>query len=280
VTTAAHGTYASYKARGAGCCAPCRKAGSKYVTNRERQIAYGRWNPWTDAAPVRAHIEQLQASGLGWRRIADLAGVSRNTVNKIIYGRKGKPPSQRVRPETATKILAVVADLTTLGDHARVDATGTHRRLQALVAIGWSQTKLAARLGIDIGNFNTMLHQRDAVLVETARAVRDLYEQLWDTPPREATHGERQAASRSRNYAAARGWVKPMGWDDDAIDNPAAEPQSTGPAARVHLPQGEELLTLVRLGETDEALAMRFGVEVITVQQARYRAAKKEAVAA
>lgn len=284
MTTAPHGTYASYKARGASCCTPCRKAGSKYVMNRERQIAYGRWNPWTAAAPVRAHVEQLQEAGLGWRRIADLAGVSRNTVNKILYGRKGKPPSAKVRPETAAKILAVTADLGNLGDHARVDATGTHRRLQALVAIGWSQTKLATRLDLEIGNFNTMLHQRAAVNAETARAVRNLYEQLWNTPPREVTSGEKQAASRSRNYAAARGWAKPMAWDDNTIDNPAAAPEGTEAATRpgrAKLPAGDELLWLVSLGETDEALAMRFGCTPEAVAQARHRAAKKqEAVAA
>jgi hypothetical protein len=275
-----HGTYAGYKVDGCRCVL-CRKASSAYAKRRERQIGYGRWQPFVDAAPVRAHVEALQAAGLGWKRLADLAGVSRGAVDKLLHGapHRNIAPTKRMRPEAAARILAVKPDLDLLGDRALVDATGSRRRVQALVARGWSLAKLARELGVDPTNLPTMI-RRDRMHAETVRAIRGLYDRLWASPPPETEWRDKISASRARNYAAARGWVLPMAWDDHDIDNPAAKPQSTGPAARARLPQGDELLRLVRLGETDEALAMRFDVAIVTVQQARHRAAKKEAVAA
>ena len=63
-----------------------------------------------------------------------------------------------------------------------LEAHGTRRRLQALVAIGYSQSYLADRLGIHAGNFGTMFHHRGQVTVATARAVADLYDELSMTP--------------------------------------------------------------------------------------------------
>src|SRR5699024_4387276 len=149
-----HGTRAAYvtdKCR----CASCREANRVVQARARRQRAYG--NPaYVDATPVREHVRNLQARGMGWRRIAKTAGISPSVVNKLLYGSptRGMGPSKRVRQRTARALLAVRID------HApgtRVDATGTRRRLQALAFMGWSINSLASRLGCDRQKIDALL---------------------------------------------------------------------------------------------------------------------------
>jgi hypothetical protein len=227
MSTRQHGTRAMYvvdKCR----CTPCRKANREAENNRYRQQAYGRWEPYTDAEPARAHVRELMDYGLGWKRIAEMAGVGRGTVEKLLYGarHRGMGPSKGIRPETARKLLAVKPEGERLGGAVTVDATSTRRRLQALVAGGWPQARLAARLGMLPSNFGTMLRS-EQVLAATERAARKLYDALWNQDPCE--HGvDTQAYSRARNHAASRSWAPVGAWDDDLIDDPAAFPDWTG----------------------------------------------------
>jgi transcriptional regulator with XRE-family HTH domain len=199
-------------------CAACRAANTDAMREWRRRKAYGVAS-FVDAVPVRAHVRQLQAAGLGWIRIAELAGVSRSVIAELLYGTAHREPTKRVRPTTARQILAVTATLGVLADAAHIDATGTRRRLQALVAIGWSQSELARRLGVLPSNFPYLL-DRDQVRAATARAVVALYDQLWNAPP-----PDENARWRARRLAEAKGWLPPLAWDDETIDDPAAGPQ-------------------------------------------------------
>ena len=108
------------------------------------------------------------------------------------------------------------------------DATGTRRRLQALMAAGWSRTILVARLGMTERHVRLILHGSERVLAMTATRVAGLYDELWDQPPPAGTQRERQAATLARNYAREHGWVMPLAWDEEpgphCIDDPAARP--------------------------------------------------------
>ena len=104
------------------------------------------------------------------------------------------------------------------------DAAGTRRRLQALVRGGWSLGLMSARLGCTRQVLRLTLHRSERVTAATARAVRELYDELWDQPPPEGTRFEKRAATMARRYARERGWVPPLAWDDDEIDDPAAVP--------------------------------------------------------
>lgn len=258
-------------------CEICRKDARAYENNRRRQRAYGR-AAYVDAEPARQHVRELQAAGLGWKRVAALAGLDHSVVWKLLYGDRKRfdGPSKRVRPATEQKILAVQATLDTLGDMALVDATGARRRLQALVAMGWSQTKLADRLGVLRSNFTGTM-RRDKLHVATVRAVRKLYDELWDVPPPEDTHRHKIAASRARRYATEHGFVPPLAWDDDTIDDPAAVPDDGGvtpgkPGRRSALPSAEEIRFLLAGGDTIGTIAARYRVKEPTVERAMYRA--------
>ncbi|WP_156960825.1 sigma factor-like helix-turn-helix DNA-binding protein [Amycolatopsis taiwanensis] len=254
-------------------CEVCRTASRAYENHRRRQRAYGR-QAYVDAEPARQHVRKLQAAGLGWKRVAQLAGLDHSVVWKLIYGDRKRfdGPSKRIRPETERKILAVRATLDNLGDNALVDGTGTRRRLEALIAMGWSKAKLAARLGMTPTNFGSTM-QRARLHAATVRAVRVLYNELWDIRPPEDTHRDKIAASRARTYAQRHGFVPPQAWDDDTIDDPVAQPEGTEPVRRKGvLPPAEELLYLRKCGESVAAIAARFGVKENTVEQALHRA--------
>ncbi|TFD16200.1 hypothetical protein E3T26_04780 [Cryobacterium sp. TMT1-21] len=223
---AVNGTcYAIHKCR----CDGCRAAMTARAGARSRAQLYGRWiDPHVPAEPVREHIEMLQAYGLGWKRIAALTGVGNTAVSQLIYGRNGSnsdPRKGEVLKRTtrvkADAILAVKPDLSLLAAGAIIPSRGTHRRLQSLVSIGWSQSKLAAQLNINRSNFGTMMG-RASVLVGLHREVEVLFERLWNTEPAHDEWRSLSSFNRAKRYAAARRWLPPMAWDD--IDTDVAPP--------------------------------------------------------
>lgn len=219
-----HGTLRCRK-EGKCECGPCRAASTAYDSRRYRLRAYGRWQPYTDAEPVRDHVRALQDYGIGLQRIAKLAGLPTGTISRLMYGdpKRGTPPSRGVRHTTAEAILGVCPSLDLLGATIQVDATGTRRRIQALVVMGWSMSKIAIRIGAAPTNIGKTMRSA-TVYAATARAVRDVYDELWDQAPPEDTHRDRIAASRARSYARNNGWVSPLAWDED-IDDPSARPR-------------------------------------------------------
>jgi DNA-directed RNA polymerase subunit K/omega len=274
-----HG-YARYKLDGCRCYT-CGYANAVYCERRARAIAYGTWQPFVDAEPVRQHILDLRSCDLGLRRIAEAAGVDRKRLQAILTGRpeRGTGPQEKIRPEIAAAVLAVEPSFDLLGDTTVIEATGTRRRLQALVTLGWSQAKLAERLGWTPGNF-TVLMREPQTFVRTARKVRALYDELWDQAPPEDSHRDKISTSRARNMAQARGWVPPQAWDDDTIDDPTACPDvgATTSRARAVAENAEELV--VGQGYTTEHAAERLGVSVSYVQEALRAARRREAVSA
>lgn len=226
MTERPHG-YARYRLDGCRCYV-CGYARSTYDERRAKAIIAGTWQPYVDAEPVRAHIRDLRACGMGLRRIAAVAHDERQRLTAIVNGRpeRGTAPQARVRPHIAAAVLAVEPTLDNLGPSTIIDATGIRRRLQALVAHGWPQARLAARLGWSPANFALLIREQRAT-ARTALGVRALYDELWQADSRE--HGvDAQAYSRARNHAASRQWAPVVAWDDDRIDDPAAFPNWTG----------------------------------------------------
>lgn len=223
-----HGTYAAY-VLDACRCRPCAGAHKAYETKRVRGHAYGRWNGLIDAQPARDHVLALMASGVGLKRIVIVSGISQGVLWKLVYGKRradgSRVPSVRVRPETAQRLLALELSPALLAAGAKVCGVGTRRRLQALVALGWSISELGRRVGIT--NIHNTVHGKNGgtVLASNARAVRELYDRLWATPPPQDTHRQRISASRARNYALEFQWPRPLAWDDETIDDPFVGPE-------------------------------------------------------
>lgn len=233
---------------------------SHYNTHRTRQMAYGRWQPdRVDAGPVRVHVQALRDSGLGFRRIAELSGVRRQTIQQLFSPRRGRSkPSAYVASATARKLLAVPVGEAAPGAH--IDQTGTVRRLQALVAIGHSQSSLCTQLGITQSNSTRLFHGHSKVTAATAKRVAELYDRL------SMVSGTNQRAIRR---AKANGWLPPLAWDDDAIDDPGAQPHSAVRGARLPFP--EMYREWRELGYSDLEIVSRFGIRPDALARQLYR---------
>ena len=273
-----HGTYACYVLDFCRCPS-CARANSTYEANRTRQQAYGRWDNYIDAAPARAHVRELQAAGLGGKRIAAMAGVSTGCMWKLIYG-KTRPdgtrePSKRITKTVAARLLAVpMPSLDDLGGGVRVDGTGTRRRLEALMALGWSVKRLATDHGLDRQALDSALAWVP-VCAFTARAVKAMYDAIGDNPAPETDRGERQAAARTRNRASAAGWVPPAEWDEADLDDPYAEAPARAVERKTTLGREsvdlDEWCHLVRGGIHPDDAARRCGVVIRSIETAAHR---------
>lgn len=148
----------------------------------------------------------------------------------LVNGRHGRLQA-RVRRDTAQRILAVVPDNANLAANRAVDGTGTRRRLQALIALGWPQSWLADLLDRDATNLGRALRSGQ-VTARTAEDVAALYDRLWDTRPPTDTPRQRRAVTDTLRRAARHGWLTPLAWDDPDHDPepPAAAASEDGDA--------------------------------------------------
>ena len=269
----AHGSISRYKYHRCRCLTCC-DGWRDYSANIRRQQAYGRWEPLIDAAPVRVHVEHLQASGLGIFRIAELAGVAQSTVSRLLYGKGDRLPQTQMQRAKAERILAVQADTSSLASGAFVDATGTRRRIQALVAVGFTHKAIAPHIGVHAHYVGDLAANR-VVTSRHARAVTAAYDRLWNADP--LAHGVTPAAvKRSRNLAAREGWPPPLAWDDDHIDDPACRPE-LGAASRRPDDTAADVAWLVHTGESDlSVIAARAGVCEDTVRRVLQRSRDRD----
>jgi len=203
-----HGTRGSYVH---GCrCEECRRANREYANSR---ALYGYSSSFVDAQAAREHVGMLARAGMGRREIARRAGVADSVVS-LLLGHSHTKPAKKVSRTTQDRLLSVQPG--TVAPGALVPILGTQRRLQALVAIGWTQTYLAMRLGWLVSNLTGVVNgRRTHVVQSTATAVRALYSELEMTPG---------PSQRARTHAASRGWPPPMAFDDEQIDNTNRSP--------------------------------------------------------
>lgn len=146
-----HGTYVRYvqgpnelDVSGSGCrCEPCRAANREYERRRTQRIE----PPYVSAGPAREHLRWLSSNGIGLKSVAKATGVSTGCLSKLIYGDSGRgsPPSRRIRPATASKILAVAPGQFANG--SREPAAPVRDLVERLVAAGVPKARIAERLG-------------------------------------------------------------------------------------------------------------------------------------
>src|SRR5208282_5856305 len=114
-----------------------------------------------------------------------------------------------------------------------------------------------------------------------ARAVLDLYRELWDQPPAQATPTERRNVTRARKVAAAHGWPLPQAWDDDTIADPHATAADCRRKARLRpadlVEEAEELFRVHGLDRNQAA--ERLGITRCWLDKAIERETKARAAA-
>lgn len=97
-----------------------------------------------------------------------------------------------------------------------LDATGTQRRIQGLMRMGWSGLLIERQAGVPAGTCGQVM-QRATVKHATIAAIKAAYDILW------ATTGP---STRTQRRAEAAGYAPPLAWDDDTIDDPSAAPHT------------------------------------------------------
>jgi plasmid maintenance system antidote protein VapI len=119
------------------------------------------------------------------------------------------------------------SDIAIGGEQAKrlVDATGTKRRVQALMLMGWLAHEIATALGMQSTQAVTNLLARSEVRRDTAERVKVVYRKMW----RMWLNGDLQhlmddpMRQRGIRQAVAKGWLPGAVWDE--IDNPKEKPR-------------------------------------------------------
>jgi hypothetical protein len=182
-----------------------------------------------DAAPMQARLRYLiDVRGVLMKTIAARSGVGLCTVQHHYHGYDAKyrpiPTTRRV-----TYNMVMNAKFTT-ADMGWVHSTGPRRRLQALVAEGFSQKLLAQLLDRDIADTNHFIKGDSARLHVTgpiAAKIEEVFEKYQSVNPRDL--GQSQfATTYAKVVAAKRGYAGVNCWDSDTIDDPEAWPEYTG----------------------------------------------------
>lgn len=150
---------------GHGCrCTPCVDNWSAYTRDMRRKQRLGKWTASpVDAAPARARLLELLELGYTLRGLAKIVGVSAAGLSKLARRSSGK-----VAAETARRILAIdqvepVHEMV-LG---QVPLFKARRRVQALMARGYSLERQARMTGLSTSALSAILHEEGQTSVHT-----------------------------------------------------------------------------------------------------------------
>lgn len=199
---------------------------------------------YIDSAECREHINLLRNAGYSLFTISDMTGLDRDTLTHL-----GTYTSlSRVEMNTHLSIMRIPLPNGLVDGGARIPNVGTKRRLKSLMAFGYSLPILADELGMTAMNNVSNLLRQSHVSSATAVKVKEVFDRLHMTPG---------PSRKAAQMAAKKGWVLPLAWDDEDIDNPDAEPQLPEDDKNAWF---EDYQELKRLGKSDEEIAERMGL--------------------
>jgi hypothetical protein len=219
------------------------------------------------SGPTADHIRSLVEAGASQAGVARAAGLSPEVVSRLLHR-----PRETVQIGTERRVLAVTMDavLRRPDRLGFVPAIGARRRIQALLALGWTHAHITERMDGVGQTSQVALHQRgNWISRATHDAIVAAYEELGMTPG---------PSDLSRRRARARGYAPPLAWDEDGIDDPKAVPDLGDVQRAVGRPSLDldEWAHLVRAGESPERAADRCGVTLSAVARAAYRAGRRD----
>jgi lambda repressor-like predicted transcriptional regulator len=208
--TAAHGTHAGFyrhKRSGETPCEPCRVAYRRHI--KAWKLERDRSGPRiVSGDAVRAHVQALLDQGMSLRSIGKFSGVSASTISNVM-----SRPSSGINKRNEARILALAAPVYELEPEAEtfVPRVGAVRRIQALLALGWTHAHMKAECGVLT---HVLLSQSGGwVTQRNHNRVAAMFERLSMTPG---------PSSLTRARAARAGYLPPLAWDDGTIDDPGA----------------------------------------------------------
>lgn len=127
--------------------------------------------------PAKRIVENLVGKGWMLKEIADAAGIGPRTLNNQNL--------DNVHAETVYRLLMAKRRLDEKnlrgieGENALALAHSLHRRVEALMVMGWSREEIARRSEVPISTLRTA---KPRVLVSTLKSVKGAYEGMRFTP--------------------------------------------------------------------------------------------------
>lgn len=233
----------------------CSQANYRYLARYRLDRARGTRRR-VPATPVAQHVRQLAAEGWSHKQI----GAAANCLPRIITSLSAGD-YQTIRSDLAARILAARPHIDLVPPRSYVNAAGTIRRVQALIAIGHPLKAIAAECGMTktaLGRVVNYGHER--ITARHATAVSALYRRWSDQPG---------TNTRARNRAAAAGWKDPLWWEDMGhIDDPGFDPATAERDLnrdQLAAHRRAEIAHLHSFGLTEETIAARLGLALSTV---------------
>jgi len=223
---------------------------------------------------VRAHVLNLMHNHmLSLEGIAEAAGVGHMTVSRLHRGLL-----KTMRRSNAEALLAVRPEDVRPNGEVLVPNIGGRRRIQALLAIGWRHQDLTPLLGLP--SANVIFQDGQWFTKRKHDAIKRVYDQLWDKPG--------PGGVRCTSRAAKAGYVPPLAWDDETIDDPKAQPNlglskpkrgrpTKGPVPATDA-QLEDVEFLVEQAYKWDAITERLGVEPESLERLLYRKGRNDLV--
>jgi hypothetical protein len=248
-----HGSLSRHKWHGCKC-RTCYDGYNEWQRQNHAAKRGNSYNRLVDAEPVRQHILRLQTAGISTTKIAKHLGCHPSNITAFVRPVGiNRPRKHRTSPVNAARILAV-----TIGDilPGTIDATGTHRRIQALAALGWPLVRIGPVIGIHPSWVNDLL-KKEVTSGQTAHSVRLAYERLADSNPER--HGvSKVSAKRARRRAARLHWAPPKYWAKfpDAIDDPHFTSEYGRTKADLLAEEATFLVTVAGLTRTQAAIRL------------------------
>lgn len=205
------------------------------------------------------------AAGMTVAQVSAASGVDHSSIRLLLGIAPNRPASVSVRLSTERALLAIHFTPGETVGSARVDATGTRRRIEALLASGYTGIYLLTRLGVRPDGTLT-IGKRAQVPANVARAVHSLYEELEFTPGPSAW---------AVSYYRGLGYLPPAWWDSDTIDDPRVMPRGirvfAGPDRELiddlAAPRQERIALMLGHGLDAHDIAERLGIEVRQVRR-------------
>lgn len=159
-------------------------------------------------APAQVHVARL-------RRRYDLAtlieatGVTAPTIRAIESG-----SYTRSKHHAWSALMLLPVPTRPVAGPGILPAIGTGRRIRGLSVMGWSQSYLAERMGVQLQTVNAALRNR-VVSSRHAATIGALFDEL---------HLSRGPSGLTVSRALAKGWLPPLAWDEELIDDPETTP--------------------------------------------------------
>lgn len=184
----------------------CHKVAHRGGLCRVHRLSGG----YVDAKECVAYVKELRAHGYSLRKISEESGLDRETVRNLgRWTNKGN-----VEWATHVRIMRIPLPVKIVDAGGKVPNVGTKRRIQALMAWGYSLDHLAEELGVTPQCVSWWLRV-DNVSSETLVKVRGVFDRL---------QLKQGPSKRAMNAAARKNWAPPFAWDQDDMDNPDSQP--------------------------------------------------------